>query len=56
MDTDTEFYIAWLELQMNNDLLEKEWRDSRRGKKDGDNTRSGNRKQNETENNDAEDS
>lgn len=39
MDTDREFYIAWLEVQMRNEELEKQWRDSRRGRKDADNRR-----------------
>jgi hypothetical protein len=35
METERDFYIAWLEVQLENDKLEREWRDMRRGKKDG---------------------
>ena len=35
MDTEKDLYIAWLEVQMSNDALEEEWRESRRGIDDG---------------------
>jgi hypothetical protein len=41
METERDFYIAWLEVQLENDKLEREWRDMRRGKKDGNKSRSG---------------